>query len=580
LCKPLRTGRLKASQNASGVGTLKGLTERRAILDRLIAEHGGRIANTAGDSVLAEFGSAVEAVQCAVDAQAALAEANASLAPDRRISFRIGVHIGDVMVRAGDLFGDGVNIAARLQTLAAPGTVCISGATYDQVRKVLPMTFVELGAQQVKNIQEPIRTYQVNAPGEARGTPARVVEAESPPPLPEKPSIAVLPFQNMSGDPEQEYFADGMVEEITTALCRFHWLFVIARTSTFAYKGRAVDVKQVSRELGVRYLLEGSVRKSGNRVRITGQLVEATTGAHLWADRFEGPLENIFDLQDQVASGVVGAIDPKVLEAEVARVKRKAPSDFSAYDHFLRASDLIYRWTNESNEEALRLLYRALELDPEYAQAFAWICYSFVWRWTTGSLAVAEYGEARRVARKAINFGRDDGFSLAWGGFALAVFGETIAEVKEGASIIDQALWLNSNLARTWNLSGWVRIMLGQPDLAIEHLERAMRLSPLDFAFHTMEAATAHAHLAAGRRNEAVMWAERSVRRQPNNLEALGALALGSAIAGDLDKAKAAMKRLLQLAPRRRISNSFTPSTPPEQRARIEAILRKLGMPE
>src|SRR6516165_3674526 len=235
---------------ADEVGTLKGLTERRAILDRFIGEHGGRIANTAGDSVLAEFGSAVYAVQCAVDAQAALTEANASLAPDRRISFRIGVHIGDVMFRAGDLFGDGVNIAARLQSIAKPGGVCISGATYDQVRKVLPITFVDLGVQQVKNIQDPIRAYQVDAPSETREVArTRVAEAENPPPLPDKPSIAVLPFQNMSGDPEQEYFADGMVEEIITALSRFKSLFVIARNSTFSYKGKSPDIRQVGREL-------------------------------------------------------------------------------------------------------------------------------------------------------------------------------------------------------------------------------------------------------------------------------------------------------------------------------------------
>jgi len=268
---------------ADEVGTLKGLTERRAILDEFIGNHGGRIANTAGDSVLAEFGSAVDAVQCAVDAQTALAEANASLAPDRWISFRIGVHIGDVMVRAGDLFGDGVNIAARLQALAKPGSVCISGTTYDQVRKVLPMTFVDLGAQQVKNIQEPIRAYQVGATCETReAAPARVGEADSPPPLPDKLSIAVLPFQNMSGDPEQEYFADGMVEEIITALSRFKSLFVIARNSSFTFKGKAVDVKRVGRELGVRYVLEGSVRKAAAKVRITGQLIDAATGAHIW----------------------------------------------------------------------------------------------------------------------------------------------------------------------------------------------------------------------------------------------------------------------------------------------------------
>src|SRR6516225_4851722 len=230
---------------ADEVGTLKGLTERRAILDRFIAEHGGRIANTAGDSVLAEFGSVVDAVQCAVEAQDALTEANSALAPDRQIGFRIGVHIGDVLIRAGDLFGDGVNIAARLQSIAKPGGVCISGATYDQVRKALPVIFVDLGVQQVKNIQEPIRAYQVGAASETREVvPARVAEVERPPPLPDKPSIAVLPFQNMSGDPEQEYFADGMVEEIITALSRFRWLFVIARNSSFTFKGKAVDIKE------------------------------------------------------------------------------------------------------------------------------------------------------------------------------------------------------------------------------------------------------------------------------------------------------------------------------------------------
>src|SRR6516225_9495904 len=260
--------------DVEGYSRLMGTDE----VGRLIGQHRGRIANTAGDSVLAEFGSAVDAVQCAVDAQAALTEVNSSLPADRHINFRIGIHVGDVMVRAGDLFGDGVNIAARLQSIAKPGGVCISGTTYDQVRKVLPVSFVDLGGQQVKNIQEPIRAYQVGAISETReATPARVADAEGPPPLPDKPSIAVLPFQNLSGDQEQEYFADGMVEEIITALSRFRWLFVIARNSSFTYKGQPIDVKQVGRELGVRYVLEGSVRKAAGRVRITVLHNAATT---------------------------------------------------------------------------------------------------------------------------------------------------------------------------------------------------------------------------------------------------------------------------------------------------------------
>jgi adenylate cyclase len=343
------------------VGTLEGLTERRAILDRIIGDHRGRIANTAGDSVLAEFGSAVEAVQCAVDAQNALAETNAGVSPDKHINFRIGVHIGDVMVRAGDLFGDGVNIAARLQTLAKPGTVCISGVTYDQVRKVLPMTFVDLGVQQVKNIQEPIGAYEVGAQSETReAAPARVAEAESPPPLPDKPSIAVLPFENMTGDPEQEYFADGMVEEIITALSRFKWLFVIARNSSFTFKGKAVDVKEVGRRLGVRYVLEGSVRKAAGKVRITGQLIDAVTGTHIWADRFERDLTDIFALQDEVTLAVVSAIQPKLLQTEIAMATRRRPENLTAYDCYLRARQQYYLATREGLAEAIRLAHRAL----------------------------------------------------------------------------------------------------------------------------------------------------------------------------------------------------------------------------
>jgi adenylate cyclase len=288
-----------------------------------------------------------------VEAQTVLAEANSSQAPDRRICFRIGIHIGDVLVRAGDLFGDGVNIAARLQSIAKPGGVCISGATYDQVRKVLPVTFADLGVQQVKNIQEPIKAYQVSASNEARELDrASVIEAESLPPLPEKPSIAVLPFHNMSGDPEQEYFADGMVEEIITALSRFKSLFVIARNSSFAFKGKAIDIKEVGRRLGVRYVLEGAVRKAAGKVRITGQLIDAITGVHIWADRFERDLTDVFALQDEVTVAVVSAIQPKLLQTEIAIATRRRPENLTAYDFFLRAMQQFYLTTREGLAEA------------------------------------------------------------------------------------------------------------------------------------------------------------------------------------------------------------------------------------
>src|SRR5262245_567842 len=363
---------------ADEVGTLRGLTERRAILDRLIGEHRGRIANTAGDSVLAEFGSAVDAVKCAVEAQAALAEANSHLSLDKRISFRMGVHVGDVMVRGGDLFGDGVNIAARLQSIAESGGVCVSSTTYEQVRKVLPITFADLGAQHVKNIQEPIRAYQVGAPSKPReAAPARVAEAESPPPLPDKPSIAVLAFENMSGDPEQEYFADGMVEEIITALSRFKSLFVIARNSSFTFKGKAFDVKEVGRRLGVRYVLEGSVRKAAGKVRITGQLIDAVTGTHIWADRFERELTDVFALQDEVTVAVVSAIEPKLLQTEIALAMRRRPANLTAYDYYLRALPQHYLTSREESAEAIMMAHRALELDPRFGvvAAVAGICH-------------------------------------------------------------------------------------------------------------------------------------------------------------------------------------------------------------
>jgi adenylate cyclase len=301
------------------VGTLGRLKACRAIIDELITSHRGRIFNTAGDSVVADFASAVDAVQCAVAVQAAITMENTGGAADEPMQFRIGVHVGDVMVDGENLLGDGVNIAARLESLAEPGTICVSAVARDQVGNRLPLTFDDLGEQQVKNIPDAIRVYRVRTEVPA----AQPVAALS---LPDKPSLAVLPFQNMSGDPEQEYFADGIVEEITTAIARFPWLFVIARNSTFTYKGKAVDVRQVARELGVRYVLEGSVRKAGNRVRITGQLIDAATGAHLWADRFDGSLDDIFELQDEVASRVIVAIEPRLRLTESDRASRPRTS--------------------------------------------------------------------------------------------------------------------------------------------------------------------------------------------------------------------------------------------------------------
>jgi adenylate cyclase len=556
-----------------------------SLVDPAIAAHRGRIVKTTGDGMLVEFASAVDAARAAVEVQRSMAEQNAAVPQDKRIEFRIGIHVGDIIIDDNDIFGDGVNIAARLEGIAEPGGVCISDDAQRQIRGKIDIAFEDMGPQDLKNITEPMRAWRAQLGGSAASTIQLSSSTLQPQalPLPDKPSIAVLPFQNMSGDPEQEYFADGMVEEITTALSRFHWLFVIARTSTFTYKGRAVDVKQVSRELGVRYVLEGSVRKAGNRVRITGQLIDATTGAHLWADRFEGSLENVFELQDQVASGVVGAIDPKLLEAEIARVKRKPPANPDAYDCFLRASAHAIQWTNEGNEAALRLFYKAIELDPDFGQAYAFATWCYIWRLSSGLSTEEERREVARLAREAIRLGKDDAFSLCWAGFSLACFAQSVGELKEGAALIDRALTFNPNHARSWNLSGWVRIWLDQPEIAIEHLARAMRLSPLDFAFHAMEAATAFAHLRADRYDQASLWAEKALRDQPRSAEAACALALSRGLAGDVENARRAMERFLQINPRASISKANFTSlafASAERRARIVDALRKAGMPE
>jgi len=399
--------------------------------------------------------------------------------------------------------------------------------------------------------------------------------------LPDQPSIAVLPFQNLSGDTEQEYFADGMVEDVITALSRMRWLFVIARNSSFTYKGRAVDVKQVARELGVRYVLEGSVRKVASRVRIAGQLIDGSTGAHLWAERFEGALEDIFDLQDQMTTSVVGAIAPRLEQAEIERAKRKPTESLDAYDYYLRGMATFYRWTREGTSEALRMFYRAIELDPDYASAHgsAARCYCLrkVSNWMTDR--DQEIVEAARLARRAVELGRDDAAALAAGGFALTY---VVGDLDDGAAFIDQALALNPNLATAWFYSGLARLYLGEPALAIEHLARAMRLSPLDPLIGQMQAETAHAHFFAGRYDEASSWAGRALRHPPDSHNTLRIAVASSALAGRLEQAQKALARLRRLDPALRVSNLKDRLGPyrPEDIARLEEGLRKAGLPE
>jgi TolB-like protein len=556
-------------------GTLAALWDRRrSILNPLVALHKGRIVKVMGDGVLVEFASAVNAVQCAVELQQKMAEANIGLDPERAIVLRVGVNLGDVAVENGDLYGEGVNIAARLEAIASPGSTCISGTVYDQVKGKLNLEFEDFGRQQLKNITEPVRVLVVR---QDRSSPAEKPALA----LPEKPSIAVLPFQNMSGDVDQEYFADGIVEEIITALSRFRHLFVIARNSSFIYKGRAVDVKAIGRELGVRYVLEGSVRKAGTRVRIAGQLVDATTGAHLWAERFEGALEYIFDLQDQVTVSVVGAIAPKLEQAEIERSKRKPTDSLDAYDYYLRGIACVHRWSREGSTEALRLFNKAIELDSDFAAAYGMAARCYSQRKVSGWMTdrQKEAAEAERLARQAAELGRDDPIALYAAGMALAY---VVGDLDEGAALIDRALSLNPNLAWAWLFSGWVRVWLGQPEVAIEHETKAMRLSPHDSAFFNMQAATALAHFFAGRYVEALSWVERAIRAQPNHIIALCTAAATSALLGRDGEAKTALARLRQLDPALRISNlkEVIPIRQPEHFAIWAEGLRKAGLPE
>jgi TolB-like protein/class 3 adenylate cyclase len=477
-------------------GTAQALREHRAAADPLIAEHGGRLVKTTGDGALIEFGSVVGAVQCAIALQKLRTERNAGIPDDRRMELRIGIHIGDVLVEADDILGDGVNIAARLEGIAEPGGICISEDAFRQVRGKVDVEFTDIGEQTLKNIVQPLRVYRVrgalthpvaNAPRSPLSRTAgegaerqRREAGEGSLPLPDKPSLAVLPFQNLSGDPEQEYFADGMVEEITTAIARLPWLFVIARNSAFTYKGKAIDVKQVARELGVRYVLEGSVRKAGNRVRITGQLIDTTIGAHIWADRFDGALDDIFELQDQVASSVVGAIEPKLRQSEIERATRKPTESLDAYDLYLRALAEFHKFTADGMRQSVALLQRALAIDPSYAPAAALVgfCRHFQRdHGLGGPVSDADVVDSVRLARHAVTAGKDDPDALWMASFVLMVFA---GEHAAAATLIDRALMLNPNSAHAWMHSGLISCFRNEPGPAIEALRRAMRLSPLD----------------------------------------------------------------------------------------------------
>jgi TolB-like protein/Tfp pilus assembly protein PilF len=557
-------------------GTFVALGTMRGAAERLVRQHRGRIANTAGDSILAEFTSAVDAVHCALALQGDMPR-DATTATDLRA--RIGIHLGDVLERNGDLFGTAVNIAARLEAIAEPGGIVVSSAIRDATAGKLPASFADLGVKTLKNLEEPVRVYALSAA--SRSTVVQAHRAKEALALPDKPSIAVLPFDNLSGDREQEYFADGMVEEIITALSRMRWLFVIARNSSFTYKGKAVDVKQVGRELGVRYVLEGSVRKAGSRVRITGQLIDTSTGAHLWADRFDGGLDDIFDLQDQVTASVVGAIAPKLEQAEIDRIKHKPTENLDAYDCYLRGLAGVHLWTKEGNEEALRHLYRAIELDPNFATAYGMAARCYSQRKASGWVRdrAWEVAEAERLARRAAELGKDDALALCTAGIALDF---VVGDINDGSALIDRAIMLNPNLAWAWLFGGWVKVWSGDADAAIERIDRAMRLSPNDPHSFSMYTAMATAHFFAGRFIEALPFAEMALRERPNYILPTLVTAASNALVGRLQDAEKAMAKARRLDPELRLSNLGERylNARPDQFTKWEVGLRLAGLPE
>ena len=554
--------RLMGADEEGTLAALKAL--RREVADPKIKEHRGRIVKTTGDGLLVEFASVVDAVRCAVEVQKGMAERNVEIPQDRRIEFRIGINLGDIIRDGRDIFGDGVNVAARLEALAEPGRICVSGVVHDQVRDKLDVVFDDLGEQQVKNISRPVHVWR------RRLGAKPVIPASTPLPLPDKPSIAVLPFANMSGDPEQEYFADGMVEEIITALSRIRWLFVIARNSSFTYKGQAVDVKQVGRELGVRYVLEGSVRKAGDRVRITGQLIDAATGVHLWADRFDGSLKDVFELQDRVASSVAGVIEPTLQAAEIRRAAERPTSDPTTYDLYLRALPLWSTYEKDRIIRALDLLGQAIERAPHYGPALALAaqCYNVlaVSGWTDDS--EASHRKAIDLARQALRWAPDDPDALANAGFVLGVLGE---DIDLAIASIDRSLALNPSFARGWAWSAVLRNVAGQPDIAIEHFNRSLRLSPRD-RMGTFSIPLGTSYFLKRQFDDAASILLASVQEAPTFAVAYRLLASCYAHMGRLDDAREIVRRLREITPV--VVPHVIPNRTPEHRELLLSGLR------
>ncbi|MGO4571456.1 adenylate/guanylate cyclase domain-containing protein [Microvirga sp. 2TAF3] len=544
---------------------------RRDVIEPIVTAHRGRVVKTTGDGFLVEFGSPMEAIRCAVEVQETLSF-KAVQEPAPALELRIGINLGDIIIEEdGDIYGDGVNIAARLEQLAQPGAICISGKVYDEVGDRLPYGFRNEGEKSIRNIARPIRIYSFAGGSPAGRRPALAV--------PDKPSIAVLPFDTMSENHDSGFLADGIAEDIIAALSRVRSFFVIARNSTFTYKGRAVNVQEVSRDLGVRYVLEGSVRRIRDRVRITAQLDDGTTGAHLWADHYDGTVEDIFDLQDRITASVVGAIQPSIRAAEVERARRKRPDSLNAYDLVMQALPYVWSLDVASNRVATKLLEEALRLDPTYPLALS------LSSWCSGQRIIYNWSkdpaqdrrDALDKAYAAADLAADDPLVLTVLGAAQTI----TREYQAGLLLLEKALALDPNLAWAWNRSGWLRNFLDDPDTGIEHFERAIRLSPFDPMIFNSYAGIGAAHFVAGRYGPAVEWYQKARLANPKAAWINRFLAAAYVFSGNQEQAEACVQKLLVAYPG--LTVRAVRAAPPFSKDVIDRLcegLRRAGLPE
>jgi adenylate cyclase len=530
------------------VAQLKAL--RKTLVDPAVASHHGRIVKNTGDGMLAEFASAVDAARCAIFIQQEMAGQNASVAAELRIEFRIGIHVGDIIIDDDDIFGDGVNIAARLEGVAQPGGICISDDAHRQIRGKVDSSFDDIGEQNLKNISEPMRAWCIRLPGEAAPavrTGSSRAQRSQVLALPDKPSIAVLPFDNMSAEAGQEYLADGIVEAITATLSRIRSFFVIARNSAFAYKGRAANVRDIGKELGVAYLLEGSVQKAGNRLRIIVQLVETEGGAHVWSSRFDGGLDEFFDLEDRITEQVAGALQPSIRIAEIERSRRKRPQDLGCYDYTMRAMPHVWALEKQRSAQALELIEQALQIDPEYPLALslaAW-CHAQrgVYNWTDD--VAGEQAMARSLAERAANLSSEDPIILA----VLGAVQTFVRNYGTARVLLERALALDPNNAWAWSRLGWIENYADQPRKAIENFERALRLSPVDPMNFNNYAGIGSAHEVAREYDKAAAFYQRALEEQPNANWIYRNLASSLSGAGRIDEARQAFAEMMRYYP-------------------------------